>query len=85
MLIGTFATIPLTNTEDEVGVMESELHLDPKVIEASGSPKAFVMQAIALHLRGVMERTSTPMEIWDFSPTRQVRNLTGLPESVPFR
>lgn len=85
MLIGTFRTIPLTNTEEETGYIESELIIDEKVIEQNRDKKGYINMRIAMHLRGVCERTQTPAEIWDFTPSPAVRKLMNFPESIPFR
>lgn len=85
MLIGTFRSIPLTNIEEETGYIESELRIDKKVIEKEPDKRGYINRRIALHLRGVMERTQTPMEIWDFSPSPEIRKLLNFPEAIPFR
>ena len=85
MLIGTFRTIPLTNTEGEVGYMECELEIPWETIRKEPSKKDFIMRKIALTLQGLCIRHGTPREVWDFSPSDKVRKLTLLPESIPFR
>ncbi|HLP69706.1 MAG TPA: hypothetical protein VK181_19505 [Rhizobium sp.] len=85
MLIGTFRTIPLRNTEEETGYIESELNIEEEVIEKQPDKKGYLNMRIAMHLRGVCERTQTPAEIWDFSPSSTVRKLMNFPESIPFR
>jgi hypothetical protein len=85
MLIGTFRTIPLTNTEGEVGYMECELEIPWETIRKEPSKKDFIMREIALTLQGLCIRHGTPREVWDFSPSDKVRKLTLLPESIPFR
>ena len=85
MHIGKFATIPLQNTEGDVGILEFDLELDKHVIASSGDPKGYIMHHIALTLTQLCARHGTPKEIWDFSPSNRVRKLTGLPEAIPFR
>lgn len=85
MLIGTFRTIPLTNTEGEVGYMEFELEIPWSEIQKEPSKKDFIMRQIALTLQGLCIRHGTPREVWDFSPSEKIRKFTLLPESIPFR
>lgn len=84
-LVGTFRTIPLTNTDEEVGYIESELRIPKKDIEAQADKRGFINMRIALHLRGVCERTATPAEVWDFTPSPEIRKLMNFPEAIPFR
>lgn len=85
MEIGTFRTIPLTNVDNEVGYIEHVLILGERAIEREPDKKAFIMHSIALQLRLLCERTATVPELWDFQPTPKIRQLTSLPESIPFR
>lgn len=84
MLIGTFETIPLRNTEGEEGQIVSELEIETSVLNAHRSPKEYLLFRIAQHLAGVCARTNTPKEIWSFLPSLRVRQLTELPERIPF-
>ena len=85
MLIGTFRTIPLKNSEEEWGYIESEMTIPKKLIEKEPDKRGFIMKEIALHIRDLCVRTETPKELWDFQPEPEVRTLLNLPESIPFR